>query len=282
LRHATAAGRIEDELSAASEVEEDQDRMVPKEHGAYGQMAFPLLTAIAVAGPSSGGLLIIAGVVAGFLAHEPAAVLLGSRGTRARRERRREATIWLLLCVLCGAAAAAGAWLTLVPAVRPALLVPLVPAVILAAATWRGREKSTVGEIAAAVAFSGAAVPVALAAGASVQTAAAIAIPFALLFVTTTMAVRVVILRVRRGGDLPAARATRRAALVLAGAALVSLGSLAALGVLPASLLVATTPGLLTAVIVALNPPAAIHLRTLGWTLVAVSVLTAVLVVTIA
>jgi hypothetical protein len=270
-----------DELAVTSEVEEDRDRMVPKEHGAYGQMAFPLLTALAVAGPSSGGLLIIVAVVAGFFAHEPAAVLLGSRGTRARRERSREAMIWLLLCVLGGVAAAAGVWLTLPPDVRPALLVPLVPAVILAAATWWGREKSAAGEIAAAVAFSGAAVPVALAAGVSVQTAAAIAIPFALLFVTTTMAVRVVILRVRRGGDLPAAQTTRRAALALAGAALVSLGSLAALEVLPASLLVAATPGLVTAIVVALNPPAAIHLRRLGWTLVAVSVLTAVLVVTI-
>jgi hypothetical protein len=254
--------------------------LFPKEHGAYGQVAFPLLTALAVAGPSLGGLLIIVTVVAGFLAHEPAAVLLGSRGTRARRELRREAMTWLLVSVLGGAAAAGGAWLTLGPGVRPALLVPLVPALILAAATWWGREKSAVGEVAAAVAFSGAAVPVALAAGASVQTAAAVAIPFALLFVTTTMAVRVVILRVRRGGDLAAARATRRAAIAFAMAALVSLGSLAALGVLPASPLVAAVPGLLTAIVVAVKPPAPVHLRTLGWTLVAVSVLTAVLVVT--
>ena len=255
--------------------------LLPKEHGAYGQIAFPALTALAVAGPSSGGLLIIATVVAGFLAHEPAAVLVGSRGTRARREQRREAVAWLAACLAGGAAAGAGAWLALTPGARLTLLVPLVPAALLAIATWRGREKSAAGEVAAALAFSGAAVPVALAAGAPVRTAVAVALPFALLFVTTTMAVRVVILRVRRGGDPPAARATRRAALALAGSALVSLGVLAASAVLPVSTLVAAAPGLLTAIVVALNPPPPVHLRTLGWTLVAVSILTAVLVVTI-
>jgi hypothetical protein len=207
-------------------------------------------------------------------------VLVGSRGTCARRERRREAVLWLGACLVIGAAAGAWAWLSLASAARWALLVPLVPALLLAVATWRGREKSAGGEVAAAVAFSGAAVPVALAAGAPVQTAVAVAIPFALLFVTTTMAVRVVILRVRRGGDLKAARATRRAALALAASAMVALGALTATRVLPSPALLAAVPGLLTAMVVAVNPPAPAHLRTLGWTLVAVSVLTAVLVVT--
>ena len=51
--------------------------MLPREHGAYGQIAFPTLTAFLVSDVSVAGLLIAAAVVAGFLAHEPAAVLLG-------------------------------------------------------------------------------------------------------------------------------------------------------------------------------------------------------------
>jgi Cu/Ag efflux pump CusA len=47
--------------------------LLPKEHGAYGQIAFPLATAFAVAGVSAAGLFLCITAVAGFLAHEPAA-----------------------------------------------------------------------------------------------------------------------------------------------------------------------------------------------------------------
>ncbi len=56
--------------------------LLPKEHGAYGQMAFPLATAFAVAGMNAPALLIGVAVLAGSLAHEPVLVLLGMRGTR--------------------------------------------------------------------------------------------------------------------------------------------------------------------------------------------------------
>ena len=62
--------------------EVQRSSLLPKEHGAYGQIAFPLATAFVVAGVSTAGLLLAAAVVAGFLAHEPAAVLLGLRGAR--------------------------------------------------------------------------------------------------------------------------------------------------------------------------------------------------------
>jgi hypothetical protein len=83
--------------------------MFPKEHGAYGQLAFPVVAALIVAGPSTAGLLVVVAAVGGFLAHEPAAVLLRWRGSHARRERRRDATRWLLCSGLVGVAGAAGA-----------------------------------------------------------------------------------------------------------------------------------------------------------------------------
>jgi hypothetical protein len=43
--------------------------------------------------------------------------------------------------------------------------------------------------------------------------------------------------------------------------------------------IVASAPGLITAAIVTMRPPSPAHLRRLGWTLVAVSLLTAVIVV---
>jgi hypothetical protein len=253
--------------------------MLPKEHGAYGQIAFPLLTALLVAGVSKGGLLIAVAVVAGFMAHEPATVLLGLRGPRAKRQLRRRASRWLRSAAVIGVVAGVGGLLTMHPAARWSLAVPMVPALLLATATVRGQEKSWHGETAAALACSGAAMPVSLAACASLQTAASVAIPFALLFVASTLAVRFVILRVRDGGKSGAARNTRRAALAFVGGASAILGGAAGTGLIPGSALIAAAPGLLTAAVLAVHPPQPSRLRIVGWILMAVSVITAMLVV---
>jgi hypothetical protein len=253
--------------------------LLPKEHGAYGQIAFPILTTFLVAGVSTGGLLIATAVIAGFLAHEPAAILLGIRGPRAKREWWSQAVKWLGCTVAVGVAAGAGAlYLVDVPA-RWSILVPLAPTLLLAISTARGRDKSWEGEVAASLAFSGAAMPIALAASAPAQTGAAVAIPFALLFVASTLAIRVVILKVRGGGNAGATTATRRATLVLVAGATFALGAASIGDLLPTSVLVASTPGLLLSALIAANPPAPSHLRTLGWTLVGTSVLTAAIVV---
>ena len=256
--------------------------LLPKEHGAYGQISFPLVAAFIVGGVSASGLLIAAATVVGFLAHEPALVLLGMRGSRAKRDLRDRATRWLVACLVIGAAAAVAGVLALDAAVRWALAVPAVPAVVLAVATIRGREKSWYGETAAAVAFSGVAVPVTMAAGAATSTALSVAIPFALLFVASTLAVRVVILRVRRGGDPRASALTRRAALSLALAGGAGVAVMSAMDVVAASAVAAAAPGLLTAAFIALRPPAPANLRPLGWMLVAVSLLTTAIIVTAA
>jgi hypothetical protein len=253
--------------------------LLPKEHGAYGQITFPLATAFIVAGVSPAGLLFAAAVVAVFLAHEPAAVLLGSRGGRVRRQMYEGAVQWLTSCLIVGTVAGAGALLTIAPAARWSIAIPAVPALLLAMATRRGQDKSLWGEVTAAVAFSAAAVPVSVAGGGSAETAAGVMIPFALFFTASTLAVRVVILKVRGGGDPRAARATRRAALSLCGGATAALAMATATGQVPASVLVAAAPGLVTAAIVAGRPPAPIHLRKLGWALIAASIATAALVI---
>jgi hypothetical protein len=253
--------------------------LFPKEHGAYGQITFPIVTAFLVAGVSISGLLLATAVLAGFLAHEPASILFGTRGARVQRDLRQRAITGLACTLVIGIAAGVGALLTMPVALRWSLAAPLAPALVLVVATARGREKSWEGEVAAALAFSAAAVPVALSAGAPLETAAAVAIPFALLFVASTLAVRVVILRVRGGGDPHATTATRRAALFVAGGGAAALAVLAAAGVLAASVLVAAAPGLLIAASIAMHPPAPTHLRALGWTLVAMSFVTAAIVV---
>ena len=253
--------------------------MLPREHGAYGQIAFPLIAAYAVAGVSTTSLLMTVTVIAGFLAHEPAAIVLGQRGGRVKRELGASATRWLVCCLAVGVAAGLAAVSRLDAVTRWSLAIPTVPAVALMVAMIKGREKSWFGEAAAALAFAGAAVPIALAAGVSMDMALAVAIPFALLFTTTTLAVRVVVLRVRGGGDPGAAAATQRAALILSGVSALMIGVLAMTGWLASSVLIAAAPGLLTGAIVAVRPPAATRLRSLGWSLVAVSTLTTLIVI---
>jgi hypothetical protein len=85
-----------------------------------------------------------------------------------------------------------------------------------------------------------------LAAAAPLKTGLAVAIPFALLFVASTLAVRVVILRVRGGGDHRSTRATRRGTLAVAGSGLAVLGVAVITGALSPVVLVAAAPGLLT------------------------------------
>ncbi|MCC7418540.1 MAG: YwiC-like family protein [Acidobacteria bacterium] len=252
--------------------------LFPKEHGAYGQISFPLIAAFAVAGASMGGVLVAAATIAGFLAHEPALAMLGFRGARAKRDIGRGEAAWLAGWLLAGVVAGLGALLAIEPQARWSLLVPLVPAALLAAAAARGAEKSWYGETAASLAFSGVAVPIAMAAGLPLPSAAALAIPFALLFVASTLAVRVVILRVRRGGDSSVA-STRSAALAVAMAGSAALALATALGAVPASVMAAAAPGLLMAIAIAVRPPAPSHLRTLGWTLIAMSVVTTLIVV---
>lgn len=253
--------------------------LLPREHGAYGQVAFPLITALVVAGASTAGLLLAVAVIAGFLAHEPAAIVLGLRGARVKRELGDAATRWLSIWLALVFGAGLATAVVIPPAARWSLAVPAIPAVLLVIAMIRGREKSWYGETAAAIAFAGVAVPLTLAAGASVEVAWTVAVPFALLFITTTWAVRVVILRVRGGGDPAASAAARRSTLAISVGALIVIVAMTMAGWLAPPLLISAAPGLLTAAIVAARPPSARRLRALGWSLVAVSTLTAVLVV---
>lgn len=251
----------------------------PREHGAYGQMSFPLVTALAVAGVTVPALLTVTAVVASFLAHEPLLVVLGMRGPRARREAG--ASAWRWLAVTAGIAVAAGLtaiWLT-PPAHRWAFAVPLVPAAMLVPALVARREKTSQAEIAVALAFSFAAVPVSLAANATAAVGFSIAVPFALMFVAATLAVRVVILKVRGGGNPRAAAFTRRAAFAVAAIGGAGVTWAALTGLMPPRVLVAAAPGVLIALGVALFPPSPARLRTVGWTLVAASFLTTAILV---
>jgi hypothetical protein len=254
--------------------------LLPREHGVYGQCAIPILTAFVVAGISLPNALVAGTVVAAFLAHEPAAVLLGSRGARADATQRKPAAAWLLVWVAAAAACGLTALARRPADVRWSLLVPAIPAAVLVRLTLLKREKSWYGEVASALAFAGAAVPIIVANGEPLATGVAIAVPFATLFVAGTLAVRAVILSVRAGGDMQAARRIRWSLSVLWVAATILMVWSARTGLMPHGALVAILPGLGLSALIAMRPPAPSHLRAVGWSLVAASILTAALAAT--
>ncbi len=252
---------------------------LPKEHGAYGQLAFPLLTAMAVSGTTVPASLIALAVIGGFLAHEPLLVLLGMRGARAQREQRTRAGVWLVALVVSAGSAAALAVIWLPASARWALWVPAVPAIPVIIAVVAGKEKTWPAEISASLAFSGAAFPVAVAAGATLATAAAVATVFALNFVLSTLGVRAVILGVRGGGNPAAVKSTQRALMALACAIPMALVVAAGRELLPRTAIFAAVPGVATAVWVAVTLPPASRLQRLGWTLAAASAVTAAILI---
>jgi hypothetical protein len=244
--------------------------MFPREHGAYGQLVFPAVTALAVAGLSMPAVLLALAAACAFVAHEPLLVLLGRRGVRARREEVRSA--WRWIAATGGTALASGAaalWLMPV-GTRWSLLLPAAPAGWFVAALARAGSKSTHGEVAVALSCSLLAVPLGLASAAPLRTALAVAIPFAAIFVTATLAVRVITLTARGGGPA-AARPTRAAALALVVACSAGMTVAGVGGPLPWTALVAAAPGLVAAAALATAVPSAANLRTVGWVLMAIA-----------
>src|SRR5262245_4761900 len=75
-----------------------QRALVPHEHGAYGQLLFPMITALAIGRPGTAAFAWAAAAALVFLAHEPVMVLLGQRGPKASRDERPRTWRWLGVC----------------------------------------------------------------------------------------------------------------------------------------------------------------------------------------
>jgi hypothetical protein len=247
---------------------------VPHEHGAYGQLLFPLVSALVVGEPAAAAYLLAVAGIAAFLGHEALLVLLGQRGSRAAREQRsaawRSATIFGGLALVSGAAA-----LALLPAwLLGALLIPFVLALVVGVFVARGRERTTAGEVLVASALSSLSLPVALAGGVSTSGATTLFAVFATVFALATVAVRALIGRTARAGGPPPVVAG-----VFTMGVVALLAVLAARGVLAAIAPYAALPVAAVALALTVRPPSPRHLRTIGWTLVGATAASAVLLV---
>jgi hypothetical protein len=249
--------------------------LLPREHGAWGQLALPLVSALALGRPGAAALLLTAGIVLAFLCHEPLVVVLGQRGRRLESElsrpaRRRLGTAGLAALV------AGGAGLVLSPA--PARLAVL-PAVLLGAASLGlvvvRLEKTTAGELVVAFALTAAAVPVALAAGAPPRHAWAAAVVWAAAFAAATLPVRAILLHARTKGAID------RRPLAAAGVAAIALLALlaGARGWLPWPAAIAVLPVALAAFVVSVASVRPQRLTLVGWTIVGASTMSLLVLV---
>lgn len=249
--------------------------LLPREHGAWGQLAMPLATGLALGRPGAAAILVTLAIVLAFLAHEPLLVVLGQRGRRVRDELGARAAR-RLAALGAGALAAGIAGLLLAPpAARLASLAPAALALPVPALVLFRLEKTAAGELLVAAALSACAAPVALAGGAPDAWAWGAVATWIAAFAAATLPVRATLVWARTKGarelrPIAAAGAAAIGAAALALAAVDLLPWPAALGVLP-------TAG--AAVAVALLRVRPQRFTQVGWSLVAASTATLLVLV---
>lgn len=245
--------------------------LLPREHGAYGQLATPLVAALAMGHPGLSAIALTLAGGAAFVAHEPLLVAVGQRGGRARREDGARARTWL--AALGGAAIAIGAaGLFAAPAAaRVAAGVPIALAALLAPFIARRAEKTLAGELVAVAALASVAVPVAIASGVPEQAAWSAWLVWCAGFGGATASVRVLLVHRRA----PMALLRR---LVPAAVAALVIGALAFEGRIPAWSALAAAPMLAVAAAIGAIAPHPRAMHRVGWSLVASSVVAVVVI----
>lgn len=237
--------------------------LMPREHGAYGQLSLPLITALAMGRPTPASFCLVVSAFAAFIAHESLLVLLGTRGTRAKREQRSRAVgngvAWTLLALGGGIA---GLWLGGEGVIRAAL-VPLGLALAMTPVILLGHEKTLVGEIAAAVTLAAATIPAGVAGGLTLHHALLVWGVWGLAFTASTSAVRWVI----------SAHKGKRAHDGLVAAAIAT--SAAAALTTQSWIFLCASPYLLVSWALIARPPSTRHIKRVGWTLILPGILTA-------
>jgi hypothetical protein len=200
--------------------------LLPKEHGAYAELAFPLITGLALAVPSLSALALGGAAVLLFLLNEPVAILLGSRGKRLKDQLGDQAT--QRASFLLGGATGLGLlglWNGGTD-IWPELAYPMAAGALLIPLLLRGTQKSIFGEFVVVTAFATLLLPLAAASGADPQRAAAAAGVWWLSFALGTLEVHAIKARLKEKAKNQWTRwgSPLAAGLVVTGALAATLG----------------------------------------------------------
>lgn len=172
--------------------------LLPREHGAYAQLIFPLLTGLALSVPSSAALALALAAVTLFLANEPLAILMGVRGERLKSQLRNRAAVRAAL--LLGSGVALGFWGIWRggSAIWPEMMFPMLAGILLVVLAISGRQKTILGELVVVATFSTMVLPLAAASGAEPSRALAAAGVWWLSFSLGTVEVHAIKARVKK------------------------------------------------------------------------------------
>ena len=239
----------------------------PREHGAYAQVLFPLITVVLVGGLTWSALLLGVSIGLAFLANEPLLIIAGHRGPRVSRDLGKAAR--MRGAQLVGASALTGAT-SLVMAPEPtalAVLPLLVAAGCVVALAVAKREKTWYGEALVALTLSYSAVPVGLAGGIELRSALAVAAVWTLNFWFGLATVHALLRRAKRHDPRLAI------AVVAVGSGVALLATSAGLSGI--ALGFAILPSAVAGAALTLSNFSPKKLRTVGWTLVGAHFLTA-------
>ncbi|MGB3049816.1 MAG: YwiC-like family protein [Polyangiales bacterium] len=259
-----------------------QRKMVPREHGAYAELLFPILSVLLGGAPTTSTWLLAIGAIGAFLANEPLLVLFGQRGTRMQREESDRAKRALLIFSLVALGAGLGGLLIASAPVQYAVVVPLLLGVTLVMLAIQGLERSMFGEGLAAVTLSSIAIPLGLSAGLGLR----VTLSIALLWLTTsllgTAVVRLTVARTKAKTDEELRRVGfKRGMLILVCSLVIIVGVVGLTGSREGLLtLAAAMPVALVVLAVAALQPTARRLRLMGWSLVAANLCSLIAVVT--
>ncbi len=243
--------------------------LLPHEHGAYGQLGFPLITVWLLGRPGWLAAAVTLACVAGFWLHEPAMILAGRRGERRKSAFSRAAWIEAGILGALAAAAGAGAWMAAGRELRWSLGLYPALALLVAEGCRRGLDRKPGFELFSCLGLALCSFPVGLAAGISARRMAAIAAIWGLVQCGSVMAVHGIIARAKRrpgamAGSAVAVLATPMLLLAAAGMKYPAWQRFA----------IPLMPALAIAGLLYFRAPSPRHLRRLGWALIGSNVLT--------
>jgi hypothetical protein len=263
-----------------------QRKMVPREHGAYAELLFPIVSVFLGGSPTTATWLLAVGAIACFLANEPLLVLFGQRGTRMKRAESDRAKRALLVFVLLALGTGVAGLLLTTTVVQYAVGVPLLLGVALMMLAIQGLERSMVGEGLAAATLSSIAIPLGLSAGLDLTLTLAVALIWLVTSLLGTAVVRLTVGRTKAKTDEDLARVRLERALLVLVCLAVILAVIAVGVAAPYGsrvglwVLAAAAPVAVVVLVMAVLQPTARRLRLMGWSLVAANLCSLIAVVT--
>ena len=245
--------------------------LLPREHGAYAQLGFPLVTGLVYARGDLAAAGFAVAAAALFLAHEPVAVLAGVRGKRLQEQLRAPARRRILALAAAAALGLAAALALAPPRAWLAATLPGGLALLLLPLLGTRRLKSLPAEMLVAAVFSSSVMPLALCGPASWRGAGVAAVVWFAAVVPAILSVHAIKVAFKRKTE---GRWTLVAAPGLAAAIVVA--AVAAAWALPpwGRAVLAVLPPALAVIALGVIRPHPKHLKRVGWTMVGADALT--------